>query len=104
MLRHEFQNRYRCNCGNKTKLLLAEENKHYIWDMERFTDPVVVRGEANDEECMAVREHKPIVVAACNMADPSDRFSLYGKDCLDEFLKLMLQYKKFKKTTFLAGL
>jgi hypothetical protein len=36
MLKHEFQNRHRCNCGNKKKLKIAEENSYYIWDMECF--------------------------------------------------------------------
>jgi hypothetical protein len=25
------------------RILIAEESKYYIWDMECFTDPVVVR-------------------------------------------------------------
>jgi hypothetical protein len=102
MLKYEFHNRHRCFCGNKKKLLIAEESTYYIWDMECFTDPVVVREGDAQETPMIVREHKPIFVAACNMADPSDRFSFYGEDGLDEFLKFVLQDKKFKKTTFLA--
>jgi hypothetical protein len=34
MLRHEFQNRHLCNCGNKENFLLVEESTYYIWDME----------------------------------------------------------------------
>jgi hypothetical protein len=102
MLKHEFQNRHRCVCGNKKKLKIAEESSYFIWDMECFTDPVVVREGSPHEETMVVREHKPIFVAACNMADPMNRFSFYGEDCLDQFLKLVLQRKEFKKTTFLA--
>jgi hypothetical protein len=102
MLKHEFQNRHRCICGNKKKLKIAEESSYYIWDMECFTDPVVVREGSPHEEAMVVREHKPIFVVACNLADPSDRISFYGEDCLHEFLKRVLQDKKFKKTTFLA--
>jgi hypothetical protein len=74
MLRNEFHNRHRCFCGNKKKLLIAEKSKYYIWDMECFTDPVVVREMAIDQEPMIVREHKPIFVAACNMADPQVDF------------------------------
>jgi hypothetical protein len=36
------------------------------------------------------------------MAAPTDSISFYGEDWLDEFLKLILQDKKFKGTTFLA--
>jgi hypothetical protein len=46
---------------------------------------------------MVVREHKPIFVAACNMANLSDRISFYGEECLDEFLKVVLQDKSTRR-------
>jgi hypothetical protein len=45
----------------------------------------------------AVGEHKPIFIAACNMANTADRIEFYGEDCLDRFLTLVLQDKKYKK-------
>jgi hypothetical protein len=62
MLKSEFHNRHRCFCGNKKKLLIAEESTYYIWDMECFTDSVVVREGDTQETPMIVREHKPIFV------------------------------------------
>jgi hypothetical protein len=100
MFKYEFQNRHRCSCGNK-ELKIAEESSYYIWDMECFTDPVIVREGSPHQEAMVVREHKPIFVAASSMA-PLRPYFLHGEDCLDEFLKLVLQDKKFKKKTFLT--
>jgi hypothetical protein len=36
------------------------------------------------------------------VADPTHSISFYDEDCLDKFLKLISQDKKFKGTAFLA--
>jgi hypothetical protein len=71
----------------------ALESKYYIWDMECSTEDAMWR---------EVSEHKPIFVTACNMANTTDRIEFYGKDCLDQFLTLILQDQKYKKRTFIA--
>jgi hypothetical protein len=59
----------------------------------------VIWREGNEiDKPTSVSEHKVIFVAACNM----DNITFYGEDYLDEFLKLILQHKKFKDTMFLA--
>jgi hypothetical protein len=63
---------------------------------------VIWRGGNEIDKPTSVSEHKVISVAACNMEDPTDNISFYGEDCLDEFLKLILQDMKFKDTTSLA--
>jgi hypothetical protein len=50
----------------------------------------------------SVSEHKPIFIAACNMANSTDRIEFYEEDCMDQFLTLILQDKKYKKRTFIA--
>jgi hypothetical protein len=95
-------NKHRCDCGNKKELKVANESSYWIWDLESFTEPVIWREGNEIDKPTSVSEHKVIFVAACNMADPTDSISFYGEDCLDEFLKSILQDKKFKGTTFLA--
>jgi hypothetical protein len=64
-------------------------------------DAIWEEGRELGQEC-SVSEHKPTFIAACNMANTSDRIEFYGEDCLDCFLTLVLQDKKYKKCTFIA--
>jgi hypothetical protein len=101
-LKYRWLNNHRCFCGNKKELLTSHESKYYVWDMKCFTEEAIWReGSELGHQC-SVSEHKPIFIAACNMADMGDRIEFYGEDCLDNFLTLVLQNKKYKKCTFIA--
>jgi hypothetical protein len=85
-LKYRWLNNHRCFCGNKKALLTAQESQYYIWDMECFTEDAIWReGSELGKQC-SVSEHKPIFIAACNMANMSDRIEFYGEDCLDLLL------------------
>jgi hypothetical protein len=70
--------------------------------MECFTEEAIWReGSELGKQC-SVSEHKHPVIAACNMANTADSIEFYGEDCLDQFLTLILQNKKYVKCTFIA--
>jgi hypothetical protein len=65
-------------------------------------EPITCTEDDEVEDATSVSEYKVIFIVACNMADPTDKICYYSEDCLDEFLKFILQDKKFKDTTFIA--
>jgi hypothetical protein len=74
-LKYRWLNNHRCFCGNKKELLTSQEPRYYIWDMECFTEEAIWReGSELGHQC-SVSEHKPIFIAACNMANTADRMS-----------------------------
>jgi hypothetical protein len=61
-----------------------------------------LEGNELGKQC-SVSEHKPIFIAACNMANTSDRIEFYGEDYFDRFLTLVFQDKKYNKCTTMQG-
>jgi hypothetical protein len=70
--------------------------------MECFTEEAIWREGTEWSKQTSVSEHKPIFIVARNMANTAERIEFYGEDCLDQFLTLTLQDKKYKKCTFIA--
>jgi hypothetical protein len=54
----EFLNKHRCDCGDKKELKVTNESSYWIWDLESFTEPVILREGNEIDKPTSLSEHR----------------------------------------------
>ena len=90
--RYQYMNEHLCFCQRK-ELKVGNGGEYWIWDTECL--------QKNIQE--GVHELPPSLVCAVNMANPDLKLEFEGSDCIDQFMRHLINNPKiFQGTTWLA--